>query len=545
MITRPDHPDSNLLFDREEFANYFSLIDQYKTSFKQNNDYSAAQSGLLQLTTEYPSYPDAYVALGEISTKFKDHAAAIDYYQRAQQLCPFNANLAYLIALQCERINKQFALQPPYPDLQIENFFNAAKAEREDERSFRNWYHIKLRQILIPLRLINTDKLLREDLDEDSDYSDITLTNGAVVDAYYANKAFAINLHSIAKYYCQKAILKYEHDFISATKCAEIYYQAGETRKSLEEISRLIDKYNYSISYSLRANFYTASNENRLAIADISKCLVLADKSDMDLIKASNENFLTLLEIFEEKNSIDLQTNDNTTIEIMKLHQKITNSSSQYRCAEEIRLLSNILKKYPAKVLAYTVRGDAMQKKGDIDSALLDYSLALWFAFGSQIPEIYFNRSCLNLRRGEFNAAHYNLNNSIYCLQHDNKHHEIDSLLQRFSVQCVTAGNVHLQNGKFYSAEKIFASGILRKPSFKLYLQLAIALGIQEQYAAALSVLETASQMQNISAGMQAEIHKKIRYFAEKKRRQEQHNFYNFKSHEIRNAKINIKFLQT
>jgi tRNA nucleotidyltransferase/poly(A) polymerase len=529
---KKDETSLDFLFDRHEFANYFSQIDSYRTLALKKNDAAAAKTGLLQLTTDYPHYPDAFITLGEIYAKVKDQSNAIVYYQRASTLCPFNNNLTYLLALQRK--------QPANPELTLEQCLLEARTEQQELQLFKQEHHLKLRKIIIPLRLINTGKLLRDDLDEDSNYTDITLTNGAVVEAYYGNKAFKQKRFSIAKYYYQKALLKYEHDFISATRVVEISVLSGEVEKSLADINEIIKKYNYALSYTVRANIYLSINDGALAVKDIETCLSLADKSDMELLKSRENNVLQLLNIEEVSTTI---TNDNSTIDVMKLNQKISTSFGD-DIKKIIQELDKILKTHPAKVLAYTVRGDAKDKRGDIKSALLDYSLALWFAFGAQIPEIYYKRSCLNLMLGEFNAANYDLNNALYGLQAEDKNDDVSALLAKFSGQCLIAGDIHLQNGNFYVAEKIYASGIIRKPTVQLYLQLAVVLGIQRQYHGALSILAKANQMQGLTLQIRAEIQKNIKLFSAKQSKFNLQKSYNLKSFEIKRAKININYLE-
>jgi tetratricopeptide (TPR) repeat protein len=277
-----DVTSHEFLFDRHEFANYFSQIDSYRTTAFKKNDVAAAIIGLLRLTTDHPHFLDAFITLGEIYAKVKDQNNAILYYQRALTLCPFNNNLAYLLALQCERVNKLSPDQLAYPNLKIEKCLIDARDEQLKQQLFKQEHHIKLRKIIIPLHLMNTGKLLRDDLDDDSNYTDITLTNGAVLEAYYGDKAFNQKRYSIAKYYYQKALLKYEHDFISATRFVEICALNGELEKSLADISEIINKYRYALSYAVRASIYLSISDNALAVKDVITCLSLADKSDMD-----------------------------------------------------------------------------------------------------------------------------------------------------------------------------------------------------------------------------------------------------------------------
>ena len=515
--TSADVASPEFLFDRHEFANYFSHIDTCRTAAFKKDDADTAITGLTQLTTAYPDYPDAFITLGEIYAKVKDQSKSILAYQRAARLCPFNMNLAFLLALQCERVNKMSPGQPVYADLQIDTCLLEARAEQQEQQLFKQDHHLKLRNIIIPLHLFNTGKLLRDDLDEDSNYTDISLTNGAVVEAYYGNKAFNRKQYSIAKYFYQKALLKYEHDFISANRLVEINALNSADEKVLSDSNAIIAKYNYALSYALRAGIYTTIGDTALAQKDMITCLSLADKKDMEVLKSKDSNVLKLLDIEDLPATV---VEDNSTITIMQLNQKITLPyPSVDECKEVIQELDTFLKTHPANVLAYTVRGDAKQKKGDIKSALLDYSLALWFSFGAQIPDIYFKRSCLNLLLGEFNAANYDLNNALYALQSEDKNEDGSTLLLKFSGQCLLAGDMHLQNGNFYWAEKIYASGIIRKPSAKLYQQLAVVLGIQQQYDGALSVLMKAGQMPSLTAQARVEIQNKIKLFTAKKNR--------------------------
>jgi hypothetical protein len=534
------------LFDREEFGKYFHALDKCKQDYELHKNLDIAERDYVSIIDKYPNYPDAFIDFGNLAVAAKDYVKAAFYLLNAHKLCPFNFNLKFLLLQQYEKLNSLSKGNQPYPGANSNVASSDALAESENAENFRAWYHSKLRSQLLPLRFVNTGPLLRDDMTDSSDFTIASLANGAAIDCYWGMKAYKYKKFDLASYYYKKAIFKYEHDFISATKCATIFFQLGEKEKATKEITRLINIYNYSLSYFTRWCFSEGDSNDSLGLDDAIKCIVVSDKEEMDTL---NEYQDALIRLFNSSPAnqakgmappFSIKTREELGARLKKIQKGINEDKTQANLDKYLFEINKILEANVLNTAMYSLRGDLHYRRGNTEAALLDYSICLWLGKNEDAPLLYKARCIFNFTIGDYNAANREYALCIQSLAVLNRKAEIPALENDIVNICYVLGNLHLRIGNFSIAEKVYASAILKVGNPKLYLQYAISLGLQERYDEALNALNDGIKMPHMPNVILVEMQKQIKLYKSRQKAAEKIKKYELKNKDIIDARIDI-----
>jgi tetratricopeptide (TPR) repeat protein len=497
------------LFDQIPLRQYLKMLDWAKELIQKNN-LELAITILEDLIQKHPFYPDSYTVLGDLYARQKQIDLAVKLYQSVIQLCPFDHYSAYKMALH----------QNPKQD--VTELQKNIKEMKEAEDDHRLWYHQKLHNKLCALQIdVGTGLNISS---PDWDYKDISLSNGAVVDAFLAERAKEHGKFEVANYYFERAILKFEHDFISLTSRAADYHRT-DTDKAIAELTKYIEKYHYPLGYYARFNVYYGLDNNEMAQADLVNFFTNAEVEDMEIVEEHREMLISFLEgvdLFVEniedgadaddqslksiikkmnleigiKNVSILDTTKSSISSSLQSHflpvsfPKISQTLDSLRKGTYKKDITDIVSEVteaihqnPLKADLYATRGMIYESK-DFIQARLDYSIALWLADEKNKPVYYYMRGVNFLKSGEHISAQENLNRALTLTTAENEKIRASrrkTLINNFATECLAKGNVHLGFEEYSTAETIFKLGIERNPSLDLYLKCTSAMEAQNK----------------------------------------------------------------
>jgi tRNA nucleotidyltransferase/poly(A) polymerase/tetratricopeptide (TPR) repeat protein len=485
--------------------------NESKISFRLSEDFYQI------LTADFPLYPDAYIELAELYAKNKDPENAIAYYEFYLKVVPFDLCNSAKLAQQRDILNKLHPDNPPYPNNDFIAALNAATAEKSKENHFRKWYHIRLRKQLSPTGLPITAPIMNIELRDDIDYTDPSLSNGAVIYAYLGNRATMLNLPLLANYYNHKAILKFKDDFISITHCAYSYHAEGDSPKAIAELTKCIEKYRDCFSFIKRHLIHLDLGENEKAKADLISFLNIGEKTEFDIVGPPYRcNMIAILndETYVSYPHIITQLTSKQVDDMKKIVsasiKAIDGKRYEGNYIHEIQTITKLLKDEPYNGNYYAWRGFFYLHLGDYENAKLNYSLALMFSAEIYSSDFYFTRISINLITGDLERVRYDYNNITYLYQDPNDRIHIFKLCEKFAKECLARSKMHLEKGNFALAEAICELGLMKYKCTDLYLQYAISCGLQEKYDKALKVLSELKSLAHASKSLTKNINSLI-----------------------------------
>jgi tetratricopeptide (TPR) repeat protein len=464
-VIQSTSPIDSLLFNRQPVITYTTQLAQAKLH-SDKEEIIAARKILRQLTKKFPDYPEAFVELADSFSKTKNPQIAVVYYNKALELAPFDI----ATKIKCTRQLQELSKTSPQYAVKLETLTNQLTDSRElkaQERAFRAWYHSRLRNRFKELE-INVGSALTKGPSKSLDYQDISLSNGAAADTFLGLQAWAHDKYIQAEYYFEKAIIKFEHDFI-AWSCRAYCMLITDSfvGDELQEVTKIIDKYNHSLAYFTRFRLYCASNQDDLAYQDLASFLCDSDHPELTRLMSYRESILKyMIEYSDPGGEVNEEYDtESAAVEVMKIFPEIISKKFQGDTDRFIKILTKLIRNYPEVHTHYCTRALFYEFKGDFPQANTNFSIAIWLADLNNLSVYFYHRARVCLAQGDIIAANEDFDRALIFLRQLKKDDwavEEVKVIKEFAMLCLTMGKEFCEANKFESAEPVFNLGIGR-----------------------------------------------------------------------------------
>ena len=452
-----------LLFNRQRITTYINQIAQAKLLI-QNKQTIAARTILNNLIEQFPNYPDAYVELGDSFVKDKHAQSAIAPYDKATELAPFDISTKIKCTLLKKELSKSFAEFNFEPDVLTTQLTNA-KELKEKEGAFRSWYYKRLHYRFNELN-INSKSPFTKGESKSTDFQDVSLSNGAVVETFAGLLALENKKYELAEYYFEKAIVKYEYDVVAwGNRIFCMLITNTFKGDELQEVNKIIECYRCPLAYFTRFMLYCDGNEDDLAYTDLTAFLCGADRPELSRLRGYREDVLVFLADYADSEGKIITGFADDNVDVNAIPQALAEVlANRYQGdADKIVAITNtLISRYPTVATNYCSRAILYQFKKELTLASLNFSIAIWLA-SSQSVSIYINyRAIAKLSKGKAVAADEDFEHALLFVKQnapENYPKEKLSCLFQFAELCMSVGKQFCANKQYDSAEAIFNLG--------------------------------------------------------------------------------------
>jgi tetratricopeptide (TPR) repeat protein len=512
---KSDPADDNFLafrvFDPRQLRRYLKLLDQAqehaaiaeeklkakqaKEAAKENvpahavkEDYLHAAEILTYLIEYYPDYPDAFIAFGDLSAKQKLPRYATSFYRSATLINPNDYHTEMKYELQLAAFNKTLPANT-VGSTNTSELLKKIRSKKAEEILFRPWYHTRLQLGL------KKQEIEAGNLSDNTDYQDVTLTNGAAVDAFLGAEAQKREHVALANFYYLKALLKYPHDFISLTQY--IYnnaYTGADVESVLQRLGEVINTYQHLYAYFARYCLYHRMGRAEEARADLHYFLSRSDCVELLKIGKQRKTIVNILEnatVYPHpehdddtslRNDLTPEEKLQAAVIMPKLDQTIQNiRNGVYRgdLSAVLAKITAVIHHFPHVANLYVARACILESLNNYDEAILNYALAIWHGKEETHSSAFFLRARAHITLGRVQEAHADFK-SLVAMQivyyPQNWKLLVDKSKKQFSDSCLDIGIEHVQKNRLETAISIFKFGIEILPMIDLYLECAAAM---------------------------------------------------------------------
>lgn len=364
------------------FAAYMRTIELLESNSNPN----------VSMAERYLAFAQCYEGLGKIkatsiSTSNKENSPgyderlkARDYYSKIIELHSKDWDAFSKRAMLNEKLNKK---EEYLSDLSF------AKKYRQEENSFRLWYHHQLRHYLKKKIFYFTSSL---QLVTATDIQDSKLTNGASTSAFLGYNAFQENNYDLAITLFNRAISFFRDDFISRTYRGMAYYRIGKKEEAFSDFATVISNYNYARAHLFRGMIHFYEHEIERAKIDFMTCIPLCDETDFGLLDPIADDILSVIDnqnfLVEEKPNVSLSET------IRQGEEKF--AEKDY--LQALTYFNQALQLDKKNSSLYDKIGQCYLNLENEYKAELYYSIAIWLAKPQESSEPYFHRALIHIR---------------------------------------------------------------------------------------------------------------------------------------------------
>ena len=363
------------------------------------------------------------------------------------------------------------------------------RSKKTEEILFRPWYHSRLQLGL------QKQKIEADCLSDKTDYQDITLTNGAAVDAFLGAEAQKQEYLELANFYYLKALLKYPHDFISLTQY--IYnsaYTGADMESVIQRLGEVINTYQHLYAYFARYCLYHSMGRAKEARADLQYFLSRTDCVDLLKIGKQRKAIVNILEnatVYPDpghdddtslRNDFTPEEKIQSDILMPKLNLTIKNiRNGLYRGDLKVVLakITTVIHHFPHVANIYVARAYVLENLRDYDEAILNYTLAIWHGKEETHVTAFYLRAQAHLTLGRVQEARTDFKSLIAKQEAYNSldwRPLVEKSKKEFSGSCLDLGIEYAQKKNLETAIAIFELGIEILPMINLYLECAAAM---------------------------------------------------------------------
>jgi tRNA nucleotidyltransferase/poly(A) polymerase len=525
FITQEDNNPlrSSTLFDPKPVEIYLALIAQAKL-FVGEKKYAFAIDLLDKTIKEYLEYPDAYIELAEIyltlkkdptldnATKFKHIVSAINSYAAALKILPWYSNVIVQQSLLKQEANRIFLQIHPHSDGSepyMPSYFKneIAHAKRIDaiEKNFRAEHHGILRKFILrlPDKPFTMQCILTPNNPDKQTYDDcdVGITNGGVKDAFLGYCAQQENSLKLAAFFYEKAILKFNHDFISITNRAYLYAPT-DLNKAIEELNICIADYDFSRTHIILGNLYLKLGNVVKAKEHYILGITRGNKLDLDM--SAHQTYTVIMLLNDALNGATFTIGTDRAVNLARfssIPELLRQDKYQGIPAEDIQTLTAEIRVNPHSSFLYLARGMLHFHLKNYESSKLNFSLAALVANDEEMINIAWLRCLNNIILGESIYAEEDYRTCILVIATMSEKNSLDQIAVRSKLltdylrECTNHGKLFFAKKEFYIAEKLFYSAYLKNRTANLAFLIAKAQLEQNKFESSLNSLTAASNL--------------------------------------------------
>jgi tetratricopeptide (TPR) repeat protein len=445
-----------VLFNYKPILLYIDSV-QSAQELLSKDEMGVARANLLQLIKTYPQYPEAYVLLGDSYRKTKHTELAVQYYKIALGIAPFDVDTLVKHAMQ-----EQLSIaSDKVPELTAQ--LAQARKVKETEKSFRIWYHSKLRYQFLDLEMTDTCDVTESDVD----YQNIHLSWTAVRDAFWGFQAWELQNYELAEYYFACAVTKFNDDFIS-WGCLTYLVFADEDIKSneLTALNQITDTYPCALVYFTCFLYSYYIDEDECAYEDLKKFFSDVDKFEYFFLDSHKDMVLEFLLDKAQAEKLDSEQAEAAKKEVTRVAQELSTNKYKGEIDSKIQLLNSLIYRNKDQHALYSTLGTFYDYKNELAEAILNFSVAIWLCPAEYLSLYYFDRAKCLLRLGETFSADHDFErvlHSLEAMEKQKRPKDIPKTLHDFAEFCLKVGKQFLKEDNFKVADAVLSIGVVRK----------------------------------------------------------------------------------
>jgi tRNA nucleotidyltransferase/poly(A) polymerase len=428
---------------------------------------------LAVLIKDYPDYPHAYVELGDFF-RTANPEFACGYYSSALKICSFDYDTQFKLAL----------LTRKYPNLvydisllpeDAETIYKNLKTAKSEFTTFFVYHQEYLHMRLTELKIKDFSELALSKKYGISSASDNS--NSTIEYVYNGFNAAAKKNFSLAQYYLQTALLLYENDFVTRSELAFIYAELHQPRKAIKELLIIAEKYKYCGTYLRLYRIYYALRDYAQARRHLVNFLREAQYDDMEKVGVLRDQMMALLEynVFDEKEAKKYQAPKKDLADAYDMPTRLGIPFSELMRKNDTFYHDIILKELNEKIPLfngsesfYCIRAVLYKKQGEIEEAILNNSLAMWYS-KIELNYRHLKDRCINkLQFGDITGARLDYIVMIWLLDKNKRSGEQESIDTLIVNTSYDYGKMYYSENNYTLAEDLFLFGMKIKPSMKL-----------------------------------------------------------------------------
>ena len=482
LFNKPRTPSTSTSVDKNKSDDTFTLKDYIHALAKiqqliDQKNIALANIESDNLKIKCDNYPEVFVMLGDLSKSVMPEAA-MNYYSAALNLFPFDygteLKLAYLVKKHPELATSK------HKHLTVEDSLKKLKEFKAKQTQFIEIHQKELHYHLTRLKINDGTPLTSEKTKLFAD----DWTNGALRFAYFAVTAQNAKLLEIAQYYFERAILLYEHDFISKTCLAQLYFDLKLPQKAIHEWTTVAVKYQYARAYFSLYEVCAASLDYARARNSLMLFFFHAQGNDLDGKLPMRDRLTEFLQYnVYDKNEVKkykvtkktdfknvMQSPTRLGVPFSQLLRDVrdsTNPEILLELNEKILLYPNVAALYGARALYH-------QTVGNMTEGIVDLTLAIWYEKKEDCLEYYYKRFAAQVINGNVIQARFNFDYMTKLLGTNEANLALPSaagaIVKRAAGACLVAGENFFQEDHCAIADDLYLLGLHIEPNAELVL---------------------------------------------------------------------------